>query len=190
MKDIIVLGGPNGAGKTTAARELLPHRLGIREFVNADEIARGLSPFNASGVALAAGRLMIDRMRWLARIGESFAFETTCAGRGHAEFLERCRADGWRVTLLFLWLLSPESAVERVARRVRAGGHDIPSDVVVRRYWKGIENMRSLYLPLANVAAIYDNGDEARVLVAERKREISLIIHDAERWTRIEGTTK
>ncbi len=94
------------------------------------------------------------------------------------------------MTLLFLWLLSPESAVERVARRVRAGGHDIPSDVVVRRYWKGIENMRSLYLPLANVAAIYDNGDEARVLVAERKREISLIIHDAERWTRIEGTTK
>jgi predicted ABC-type ATPase len=186
VKDIIVLGGPNGAGKTTAARELLPHGLGIREFVNADEIARGLSPFNETGAALAAGRLMIDRMRWLARIGESFAFETTCAGRGHAEFLERCRADGWRVTLLFLWLPSPQAAIERVARRVREGGHDIPADVIVRRYWKGISNMRNLYLPLANVAAIYDNGDREQLLVAERKFGMPLLVYDHDSWTRIE----
>ena len=107
MKDIIVIGGPNGAGKTTAARELLPGLLGIREFVNAGEIARGLSPFNELGVALLAGRLMIERMRQLARGRESFAFETTSAGRGHAEFLRQCRADGWRITLLYLWLPSP-----------------------------------------------------------------------------------
>jgi predicted ABC-type ATPase len=182
VRDIIILGGPNGAGKTTAARELLPYALGIREFVNADEIARGLSPFNAAGVALAAGRLMIDRMRHLARIGESFAFETTCAGRTHADFLERCRADGWRVTLLFLWLPSPRAAIERVARRVRQGGHDIPADVIVRRYWKGIANMRSLYLPLADVAAVYDNGDERRVLVAEREFQSPYTVLDLARW--------
>jgi len=187
LKDIIVLGGPNGAGKTTAARALLPGSLGIREFVNADEIARGLSPFNEAGAALAAGRLMIERMRHLARIGESFAFETTCAGRAHVEFLRGCRAQGWRVTLLYLWLPSPEAAIERVARRVSLGGHDISSDVIVRRYWKGLSNMRSLYLPLADLAAIYENSDDARVLVAERKHEMPLIVHDPARWALIVG---
>src|SRR5271156_4423786 len=166
MKDIVVLGGPNGAVKTTTARELLPGKLGIREFVNADEIARGLSPFNETGVALAAGRLMIERMHDLARAGESFAFETTCAGLGHAEFLRRRRLEGWRVTLLYLWLPAPAVAIERVARRVRQGGHDIPPDVIVRRYWKGVANMQNLYLPAADIAALYDNSDDTPILIA------------------------
>jgi predicted ABC-type ATPase len=126
MTDIVVLGGPNGAGKTTAAQVLLPSGLGVRAFVNADDIARDLSPFNVSGVALAAGRLMLERMRQLVRRGESFAFETTCSGLAHSEFLRRCRERGWRITLLYLWLPSPEAAIERVARRVAQGGHDIP----------------------------------------------------------------
>ncbi len=190
MRDVVVLGGPNGAGKTTAARELLPDELGIREFVNADEIARGLSPFNETSVAVTAARLMIERMRHLVQTGESFAFETTCAGRAHGEFLRQCRSDGWRVTLLYLWLPSPEAAIARVARRVRQGGHDIPADVILRRYWKGIANMLNLYLPLADVAAIYDNSDGARVLVAEQKRDGALAIHDQARWTSIERTTR
>src|SRR5713226_1417820 len=92
LKDIIILAGPNGAGKTTAAPVLLPQELGIREFVNADEIARGLSPFNAEGAALAAGRFMIERMRYLVRNEQSFAFETICSGRAHASWLRECRA--------------------------------------------------------------------------------------------------
>ncbi len=189
MKDVIILGGPNGAGKTTAAQVLLPQELDIREFVNADEIARGLSPFNAAGAAQAAGRLMLERMRILLRDGRSFAFETTCSGRTNARLVRQCRTEGWRVTLLYLWLPSPQIALERVARRVREGGHDIPADVVVRRYWAGLANMRHLYLPQADVAAIYDNSDEGRVLIAERMPGAPLVVHDAIRWATIERTT-
>jgi predicted ABC-type ATPase len=185
MKDIIILGGPNGAGKTTAARALLPNALAIREFVNADEIARGLSPFNEASVAVTAGRLMIERMRHLVQTGESFAFETTCAGRGHIELLRRCRAQGWRVTLLYFWLPSPQAAIERVERRVRQGGHNIPADVIARRYWKGLANMQRFYLPLADAAAIYDNSDAAGILVAKREFEGILEIHDREHWERM-----
>jgi predicted ABC-type ATPase len=131
MRDIVILGGPNGAGKTTAAPFVVPRELGIREFVNADEIARGLSPFNAEGVAVAAGRLMIDRMRMLVREGQSFAFETTCSGRAHAGWLRACKADDWRITLVYLWLRSPQmGGTARPPRRSpysgRCGGSPLP----------------------------------------------------------------
>jgi predicted ABC-type ATPase len=186
VSEIIILGGPNGAGKTSAAQVLLPEEIQLREFVNADEIARGLSPFNPEGVALAAGRLMLQRMQTLIRDRRSFAFETTCSGRAYIPLLRRCRAAGWRVTLVYLWLPSPELALERVARRVRAGGHHIPDDVVVRRYWAGVVNMRDLYLPLADAASIFDNSDAALTLIAERSREGSFVVHDAPRWAAIE----
>jgi predicted ABC-type ATPase len=185
MKDIVILGGPNGAGKTTAAQVLVPRRLEIREFVNADEIARGLSPFNAESAAIAAGRLMIERMRHLVRAEQSFAFETTCSGRSHLNFLRRCKLRGWRLTLVYLWLPSPQNALERVARRVREGGHGIPENVVVRRYWAGLAGMRHYYFPLVDVAAIYDNSDDGRTLVAERTPDASLVVHDATRWANI-----
>jgi predicted ABC-type ATPase len=186
VDEIIILGGPNGAGKTSAAQVVLPDRLELREFVNADEIARGLSPFNPEGVAVGAGRLMLERMQTLIRGRQSFAFETTCSGRSYIPLLRRCKADGWRVTLIYLWLPSPEMALERVARRVREGGHRIPDDVVVRRYWAGLANMRHLYLPLADTASIYDNSDRTLMLIAERTPESSFVIHDASRWAAIE----
>jgi predicted ABC-type ATPase len=185
VKDIVILGGPNGAGKTTAAQALVPHRLGVREFVNADEIARGLSPFNAEGAAVTAGRLMIERMRHLVREGQSFAFETTCSGRAHVSFLRRCKLDGWRLSLVYLWLPSPQDALDRVARRVREGGHGIPEHVTVRRYWVGLAGMRDRYFPLADVAAIYDNSDQGRALIAEKSPDASLLVHDAARWAAI-----
>jgi predicted ABC-type ATPase len=185
VDDIVIIGGPNGAGKTTAAPLLVRHGLNIREFVNADEIARGLSPLDPERVALAAGRLMLERMRELMGSRQSFAFETTCAGRAYLPMLTRCKADGWRVTLLYLWLPSPKDAVDRVAKRVRQRGHNIPGDVIVRRYWAGLANMRLLYLPLADTAAIYDNSDGQGVLIAERSENSSLVIHDADRWARI-----
>ena len=186
MDEIVIIGGPNGAGKTTAAQLLVPHGLEIREFVNADEIARGLSPFNPEQTAFAAGRLMLQRIRELIRNRVSFAFETTCAGRAHLPILRRCKADGWRVTLVYLWLPSPKAALDRVARRVREGGHGIPDDVVVRRYWAGLANLRLLYLPLADVAVIYDNSDAHRTLIATRFPKGSLVVHDADRWAMIE----
>jgi predicted ABC-type ATPase len=186
VKDIIIIGGPNGAGKTSTAQELVPRELNIREFVNADEIARGLSPYNPEGAAVAAGRLMIERMKALARSGESFAFETTCAGRAYVPWLRDCQARGWRVALLFLWLPTPEAALERVSRRVREGGHAIPRDVVIRRWKAGLANMRNLYLPLSDGAQIHDNSDGRRILIAERTPDAPLVVHDAARWAMIE----
>ncbi len=182
MKDVVVIGGPNGAGKTTSASVVVPEMLGIMEFVNADEIARGLSPFNPEAQAVAAGRLMLTRMRTLMQDGESFAFETTCAGRGHVRTLQECRSADCRVTLIYLWLPSPDIAVGRVARRVAQGGHYIPEDVIRRRYSLGLRNMLQLYLPVADVAYICDNSDERRVLIAEQKPESGLSIYDRRRW--------
>jgi predicted ABC-type ATPase len=186
VDEIIILGGPNGAGKTSAAQVLLPSKLELREFINADEIARGLSPFEPERVALAAGRMMLQRMQTLIQERRSFAFETTCSGRAYIPLLRRCKIAGWRVALVYLWLPSPQLALERVARRVQAGGHHVPDDVVVRRYWAGLINMRYLYLPLADVASIFDNSDLALTLIAERTPERSFVIHDASRWTAIE----
>jgi predicted ABC-type ATPase len=185
MKDVVVIGGPNGAGKTTSASIVVPRMLGIREFVNADEIARGLSPFNPKASAVAASRVMIERIHELIRSGQSFAFETTCSGRSHIRTLQSCKDAGYRVTLVFLWLPSPEAALARVARRVASGGHLIPDDVVVRRYTAGLRNMRRLYLPIADVAYIYDNSDSGGVLIAMRDAEAALTVHDSGRWARI-----
>jgi predicted ABC-type ATPase len=189
-KELVVVGGPNGAGKTTAAFDLLPKTLPIRQFVNADEIARGLSPFDPEGSAIAAGRIMLQRIRSLVEARESLAFETTCASRAHARLIRDVQELGYRVTLLFLWLPSPGAAVERVARRVREGGHQIPPDVIQRRYWVGLRNMRHLYLPLVDIAVIYDNSDSGRALVAECRPGARLIVRDKNRWKKIEEATQ
>jgi predicted ABC-type ATPase len=193
MKEIVILGGPNGAGKTTAARVLLPEFFNLHPFLNADEIARRLSPADVEAAAFAAGREMIKKMRALVRDGGSFAFETTCSGKSYIPMLEDCRAMGWRVSLCYFSLPSPEHSIARVAKRVSQGGHHIPDDVIQRRFkiglWNMRRNMRHLYLPLADTAAIYDNSDGHRVLIADREAGLQLMIHDSERWARIEELT-
>jgi predicted ABC-type ATPase len=189
VKELVVFGGPNGAGKTTMAAQILPDRLGIADFVNADEIARGLSPFDAQRSAVAAGFSMIDCIDSHVRAGRNFAFETTCAGHRHVKLLRRCRELGYRITLVFLWLPSAETARERVARRVERGGHNIPADVVTRRYSRGLFNMRHAYLPLADVALIIDNSDAGGNLIAERRQDGSFVVHDKILWQRIEEST-
>ena len=186
MSELLVIGGPNGAGKTTAAKALLPRYTGIVEFVNADEIARGLSPFNAEGAAIAAGRVMLERMEALIQARTSFAFETTCAGRGHAALIRRCQALGFRVTLLFFWLPSPELAIERVARRVQQGGHDIPTPVIRRRYRAGLVNLARLYWPMARQGAILD-GEAAPARPVIEKFDVGrVLVHNADLWQRIQ----
>ena len=132
--------------------------LGCKEFVNADEIAKGLSPFNPESVAIEAGRLMLQRMDDLLSEGEDFAFETTLATRSYVKFVERAQAKGYFVTLLYFWLPTPEQAIERVATRVSEGGHNIPSDVIRRRYANGIRNLTTLYTPIGDYWTIYDNS--------------------------------
>lgn len=117
-KRLYIIGGPNGAGKTTASYSVLPKILECREFVNADEIARGLSPFNPESVAIEAGRLMLTRISELLRRNESFSIETTLATRSYFRLIEQAHRQGYDVTLLFFWLRTPEQAIERVAERV------------------------------------------------------------------------
>jgi predicted ABC-type ATPase len=186
VKEIILLGGPNGAGKTTTARVLLPEFFELHPFLNADEIARILSPLDPEGAAFAAGRQMIERMRGLARDGQSFAFESTCSGKSYLRLLEQCKRANWRFSLFYFWLPNPEMAISRVARRVSHGGHSIPRDVIVRRYYAGVANMRDFYLPLADEAEIYDNTDRKRILIAEKRGGLELKIHDSERWALIQ----
>jgi predicted ABC-type ATPase len=188
VKEIILLAGPNGAGKTTAARVLLPEFLELHPYLNADEIARNLLPRNAEAAALAAGRQLILQMRGLVRDGRSFALETTCSGKSYLRLLEQCKWDGWRITLIYFWLPTPQEAIARVARRVGHGGHNIPADVVLRRYYAGISNMRDLYLPLADEAEIYDNSDRKRILIAEKREGLELHVLDPARWSKIEET--
>jgi predicted ABC-type ATPase len=188
MKDVVIIGGPNGAGKSTVAATLLPQHLKIREFVNADEIAKGISPFNPSGNAIAAGRLMIGRMRYLQNAGESFAFETTLAGRAYLRMLQNCHSAGYRITLIFLWLPTVESALKRVAKRVAEGGHDVPPETVTRRFYEGLRNLHDIYLPIADMAFIYDNSDDAGgILFAEKRRKRDLKILDHARWRALEA---
>jgi len=185
MRDLVIIGGPNGAGKTTTAARLLPNALGIREFVNADNIAAGLSPYDQAAAAIPAARIMLVRVKELIAAGRSLAIETTCAGIGHTRLMSRARDGGYRVTLIFLYLDSPEIAVARVVRRVAEGGHSIPSDVIYRRYWAGLRNLLALYLPLAEVASIYDNSLGTGIPIAHKTGHDSLMILDHQRWNRL-----
>lgn len=190
-RHIVVIGGPNGAGKTTASNRILPAVIGTHEhFLNADEIARELSPSNPDDAAVAAGRLLLERIDACIRSGANFAFETTCAGRAYIQRLRLCRSRGYQVGLIFLWLPSPEIALARVAQRVANGGHGIPREVVIRRHAAGLRNMRHSYLPLADSALVYDNSERGRVLIAEKPPDASLIIHDPTRWRMIEEATR
>ena len=128
---------------------------------------------------------MIERMRDLVRDGTSFAFETTCAGKSYVRLLNECRAAGWRISLIYLWIPSPEYAIARVARRVSEGGHSIPEDVIRRRYRVGLWNMLHFYLPLADDATIYDNRDSALRLIARRSPGLPLHVPDEEIWAGI-----
>ncbi|MGB8261875.1 MAG: AAA family ATPase [Terracidiphilus sp.] len=185
MKEI-VLGGPNGAGKTTAARVLLPEFLELHEYLNADEIARRISPDDVDSAAFAAGRELIVHMRQLVREGRSFALETTCSGKSFLPTLRECKENAWKIKLLYFWLPTPEASLDRVARRVLQGGHGIPAEAIYRRFRTGLWNMLHLYLPLADEAEIYDNSDRKRVLVAEKREGRAMVVHDWAGWNRME----
>lgn len=140
MKRLYIIAGCNGAGKTTASYTILPEILNCKEFVNADEIAKGLSPFQPEKVSLEAGRIMLERIEDLLRIKADFSFETTLSTRSYVNTVKRAKENGYDVTLLYFWLNSQELAIERVKERVREGGHNIPEQVIRRRYNKGIKN--------------------------------------------------
>ena len=185
MPTLYLIAGCNGAGKTTASYTLLPDLLDCREFVNADEIARGLSPFQPETVAFEAGRIMLDRIATLLLRQVDFGIETTLATKSYARTVARAQASGYSVTLLFYWLSSPEVAVERVAVRVRAGGHFIAEAVIHRRYQRGIQNLFRLFIPLCDDWFIFDNSLSSSVLVAQGKRTSSRFIQEPGIWNQL-----
>lgn len=185
MKRVLMIAGPNGAGKTTTAMALLP-MLKIPEFVNADELARGLNPLNPDGQAVAAGKLMLKRIADLTAEGKNFAFETTASGLSHTKTIRACKAAGYEAELIYVWLESAEIAVERVAMRVKNGGHAIPEEVIKRRYNKGIHNLIHHYLPLFDNVTVANNTKQnkhsAPMVIAEKRAGQPLEIHDNILW--------
>jgi predicted ABC-type ATPase len=153
-----VIAGPHGAGKTTFATEFLPDFVNCREFLNADMIARGLSPFAPETQYMRAGRLLLERIRELSKAGEDFGLETTLAGRMHVKLLTKLQQWGYRIDLFFLWLPSAEVAVRRVAGRASEGGHAVAEDVIRRRYFSGLRNLFQLYGPRVDSLWIYDSS--------------------------------
>jgi predicted ABC-type ATPase len=155
---VYIIAGPNGAGKTTFANRFLPKFVQCREFLNADLIAAGLSPYAPETQAIRSSQLLLERIHGLVEQRRSFAFETTLAGKSYRQSIPQWQECGYRVVLFFLWLPSSELAVERVAVRVREGGHNIPEDIIRRRYRRGMDNLFKLYLPLVSDAYIYDGS--------------------------------
>ena len=149
-KRIIIIAGPNGAGKTTLAMELLPSEASIPTFINADLIAAGLDPLQPERAAFRAGRMMLEMIDACVRRGENFAFETTPSGRGYARMIPRWQERGYRVTLVYLRVSSPERAIARVQQRVQEGGHHVPEDVIRRRFHAGWHNFEHIYRDLVD----------------------------------------
>ncbi len=182
----VVIAGPNGAGKTSAAPDLLRDAVGVEAFVNADVIAQGLAGFRPESAAIEAGRIMLDRIRELARARQDLAFESTLSGRSTLNMLKGLKGAGYGVHLFYLWLPSPDMAVARVRRRVEGGGHDVPEGTIRRRFWRSLVNFDRLYRPAAATWRLY-NGSVlgGRPLVAHGRGSGKPVVLDAETWTLI-----
>lgn len=167
MKKLYVIAGCNGAGKTTASYTILPEMLDCKEFVNADEIARGISPFQPEKVGIEAGRMMLKRIKNLLEAGESFAFETTLSTRSYVTFIEKAKQLGYQVTCLFFLLDSEELAISRVSTRVKEGGHHIPEEVIRRRYKSGLKNFFNLFLHRVDNWLFVNNSGDSYEIIAE-----------------------
>jgi predicted ABC-type ATPase len=186
-KNLYIIAGCNGAGKTTASFTILPEILDCKEFVNADEIAKGLSPFQPEKVAFEAGRIMLNRVNELLDGKQTFAFETTLATKSYKSKVADAQRKGFTVTLLFFWLEDVNLAIERVKIRVAEGGHNIPTDVIARRYVNGVKNLFSIYLPVVDESMIFDNSKGMPDLIAEKYRDSELSIINITKFEKLKN---
>ena len=187
-KQLYIIAGCNGAGKTTASFTILPEVLNCKEFINADEIAKGLSPFQPESVAMQAGRIMLARMDELLQKGETFAFETTLATKSYKQKIEWAQANDYEVTLLFFWLDSPNMAKKRVAQRVAEGGHSIPSETIERRYHNGIANLFAIYIDMVDICYIFDNSEGERTPIAKKYKGGKEIIYNTDLYNQMKNS--
>ena len=182
---VVVFAGPNGAGKSTHADAILA-TLDISTFVNADFIARGLSGHHTEAVTFTAGRIMLTRLHQLADAGEDFAFESTLSSRTFAPFLRDLKARGYRVAIYYFSLANAQLAVRRVKLRVALGGHDVPTDVVRRRFGRSLSNFFSLYAPLASRWAMFDNSKSPHARLVATNEGDNLTITETSTWLKLQ----
>ena len=188
MPNLYIIAGPNGAGKTTASFTVLPELLDCRQFVNADEIARGLSPFDVESVAFHAARIMLQRIAELLNDGADFAIETTLATKTYRGLVQDAQQRGYSVTLVFFWLQSPELAIERVKLRVSEGGHNIPTDVIERRFKRGINYLVRVFTYAVNKWVVFDNSFGQHERIASGTLGETPEIYNHEKWSAIHAT--
>ena len=190
MPNLYIISGCNGAGKTTASYTILPEMLNCKEFVNADEIAKGLSPFQPETVSFHAGRIMLERINELLEQNVDFAIETTLTTLSYQNTIELAKTKGYIITLLFFWLNDVNLAIERVKTRVIEGGHNIPEEVIVRRYNKGILNLVKVFINLCDYWLVIDNSSRPYTFIAEGNEESETIVYNAETWDKIKNAKK
>jgi predicted ABC-type ATPase len=184
MPNLYIIAGCNGAGKTTASYTVLPEMLNCKEFVNADEIAKGLSPFQPETVSFQAGRIMLNRIRELIDEQVDFAFETTLSTKSYIPLIKKAKAQGYSIVLFFFWLESPELAQERVKDRVFKGGHSIPNEVVIRRYYRGLKNLFKM-IPISDNWIVANNSGSIVSVIADGKLDIDCLVYNNEIWNKI-----
>jgi predicted ABC-type ATPase len=189
VPNLYIISGCNGAGKTTASFTLLPAMLDCKEFVNADEIAKGISPFQPDSVSLQAGRIMIERIEELLNTGVDFAFETTLTTLSYVNTIKTAKEKGYSVTLLYFWLNDVNLAIERVKTRVSEGGHNIPEEVIRRRYFRGVYNLTNKFIDICDYWIVINNSSRPFTFIAEGQSSLEIKVHDTIIWEQIKTAT-
>jgi len=185
VPNLYIISGCNGAGKTTASFTILPEMLDCKEFVNADEIAKGLSPFQPESVSFHAGRIMVERIDELLNSGVDFAFETTLTTLSYLNTIKAAKEKGYSVTLLYFWLNDVNLAIERVRTRVNEGGHNIPEETIRRRYFRGVYNLTNRFTALCDYWIVINNSSRPFTFVAEGQGTTEIEVHDDMIWQQI-----
>jgi predicted ABC-type ATPase len=185
VPNLYIISGCNGAGKTTASFTILPEMLDCREFVNADEIAKGLSPFKPENVSFQAGRIMIERIDELLNTRVDFAFETTLTTLSYLNTIKKAKEKGYSVTLLYFWLNDVNLAIERVKIRVSEGGHNIPTETIHRRYFRGVYNLVNKFITLCDYWIVINNSSRPFTFVAEGQGTKEISVHENLVWQQI-----
>ena len=187
MANLYIIAGCNGAGKTTASYTVLPEMLHCKEFVNADEIAKGLSPFQPETVSFQAGRIMLQRIDELIKSNADFAFETTLTTLSYRQTINAAKRKGYNITLLFFWLNDVKLAIERVKTRVAEGGHNIPEETIIRRYNKGVQNLLTIFVDLCDYWLVIDNSNTPYFFIAKGNERQVITVFNNEKWEQIKN---
>ena len=185
MPNLFIIGGCNGAGKTTAYPDIIEQRYNCKNFVNADIIAKQMSDSDPDSMAISAGKEFFSRIDNLVNEKVDFAFETTLSSRTLVNIIKKCRDLGYKIHLVFFWLNSYKTAINRVNSRVKEGGHSIPADVIERRYYRGIKNLIEIYIPICDNWMVLDHTLLKSELVCEGKADVEIIIYSQEKWQKI-----